>query len=177
MVRRLGGLQVEKINAWSSTFLIQIFAKDWRKFSTPLTGSTNLPATTGGEAYPGFAFPYSIPAVSVSGQVALTNPGNETGPVIAQINGPATGPYITHQGSGQQLTFASSLVLGVGEFLLIDMENKTVLGNGQTSASRNTFVTNRGWSGFDPGPNTWLFGATAYNSSSQLIITATPASE
>jgi hypothetical protein len=177
MVSRYGKIDTQKVNQWTSTYAVQVFAKDWRKFGTPLTGTTLLPASSGGFSYPGFAFPYSIPAVSTSGQVALTNPGNETGPVVARVDGPATGPSITHQGSQSALTFASSLVLGTGEFLLIDMEKKTVLANGQPGASRNGFITNRGWSGFDPGPNTWQFQAISYNASSQLTVTATPSWE
>jgi hypothetical protein len=177
MVSRYGKIETEKVNQWTSTFTVQIFAKDWRKFGTPMAGSTKLPSSTGGYSYPGFALPFSIPAVSTSGQITLDNPGNETGPVVLQVNGPTAGPSITHQGSKAALTFASSLVLGAGEFLLIDMEKKTVLANGQPGASRSGFITNRGFSGFDPGPNTWLFTATSFNPSSQLGVTATPSWE
>jgi hypothetical protein len=177
MVSRSSAITPNKINAWMSGFTVQVFAKDWRKFGSPLTDYTLLPSSVGGYSYPGFKFPYDIPARSLSGQVTLNNPGNEVGPVVLQVNGPATGPAITHRGSGAQLTFASNLVLGVGEFLLIDMEKKSVLANGQPGASRNAFITNRGWSGFDPGDNTWAFTAATFNASSQLAVTATPSWE
>jgi phage-related protein len=82
---------------------------------------------------------------------------------------------IEHTSSGAQLIFSTSLALGAGEFLLIDMEKKTVLANGQ--ASRNTFITSRGWSGFDPGPNTWSLNAASFNASARLTVMANPSWE
>lgn len=174
MVQRSAAIVSSKFNNRMSGFTIQVFAKDWRKFGDRLTGSTFLPSTTGGFSYP-LALPYAIGAVSTSGQVTLTNTGNELGPVFAKIVGPFVGPVITHQGSKQALTFSSSLSMGAGEWLDIDMEKRTVLANGQ--ASRNGFITNRGWSGFEPGDNTWSFDADTYDSASQLIINATPSWE
>jgi hypothetical protein len=176
MVSRSSAITPNKINAWMSGFTFQVFAKDWRKFGSPLTDYTLLPSSVGGVTYP-IKYPMRIGATVVSGQVTLNNPGNEVGPVVLQVNGPVTGPTITHRGSGAQLTFSSNLVLGVGEFLLIDMEKKSVLANGQPGASRNAFITSRGWSGFDPGENTWAFNAASFNASSQLAVTATPSWE
>ena len=153
---------------------IQVTALDPRKFSPTLVASTFLPSTSGGLVVP-YTVPYKIPAVTVSGQVSLFNPGNETGPVRLRIDGPVSGPQVTHIGSKLALTFASSLVLGVGEWLDIDMEKRTVLANGQ--ASRNKFITSRGWSGFEPGPNTWAFTAAAFNAAAKLTVTATPADQ
>jgi len=153
---------------------IQMVAVEPRKFGLPLTGSTFLPSTSGGLAVP-YTVPYKIAAVSVSGQVSLFNPGNETGPALLRIDGPVSGPQVTHIGSKLALTFASSLVLGVGEWLDIDMEHRTVLANGQ--ASRNKFITSRGWSGFEPGPNTWAFTAASFNAAAKLTVTATPADQ
>jgi hypothetical protein len=145
---------------------------DWRKFGDELSGTTLLPSTTGGLSIP-FTVPFTIAATTVSGQVSLNNPGNEVGPVRLRIDGPCTGPVVTHVSSGLQLVFSSSLVLGVGEWLDVDMEAHTVLANGQ--ASRAGWVTRRGWSSFDVGDNTWSFTAAVFDPGSQLTVFATPA--
>jgi len=101
-------------------FSIQLVAADPRKFSDPLTTSTRLPASTGGLTVP-FTVPFTIASTVVSGTCSLVNGGNTTGPVRLRVNGPCTGPIITHVGTGAQLVFASSLVLAAGEWIDIDM--------------------------------------------------------
>jgi hypothetical protein len=153
-------------------YSIQVASEDWRKFGADVSGSTFLPSSSGGLTIP-FTIPFTINAVQVSGQVSLVNPGNDTGPVKLRIDGPCQGPVITHVGSGLALVFSSSLVLGAGEWLDIDMEAQTVLANGQSS--RSGYVTSRGWSGFEPGSNTWSFTAQGYDPASKLTVTGTPA--
>jgi len=159
----LNGLQV----AWS----FQVASDDWRKFGDELAATTGLPSEAGGLAVP-LSIPFSVDAVSASGQVSLVNPGNESGPVTLRIDGPCTGPAITHTSTGNALVFASSLVLGAGEFLIVDMEARTVLANGQVS--RSGWITSRGWSSFDPGANTWAFTAAQFDPLSRLTVSATP---
>jgi len=124
------------------------------------------------DATDAFTIPFTIDAVTVTGQVSLVNPGNETGPVRLRIDGPCRGPVVTHVSSGAQLVFSSSLVLGVGEWIDVDMEARTVLANGQ--ATRAPWITSRGWSGFTPGENTWAFTAAAFDADARLTVVATP---
>jgi hypothetical protein len=156
------------IAEWS----IQVASADWRKFGLSMTGNTLLPSTTGGLIVP-LTVPFAINAVTTTGQVSLTNAGNTDGPVTLRIDGPCTGPVITHVNTGAQLAFSNSLTLGTGEYLLVDMENRTALANGQ--ASRTSYITSRGWSSFKPGANTWAFTATQFNAASKLTVTAVPA--
>lgn len=172
VVRRQGETLIQKVSNLFANYSIQVFAVDPRKFGTPLTGSTHLPASTGGITYP-HSWPETWTATTVSGQVALTNPGNTTGSVVLRIDGPATGPSIAHSGTGTAITFSSSLVLGTGEWLTINMDTHQALANDQ--ANRAQYITSAGWSGFDPGANVWSFSASAYNSASLLTVTATPA--
>jgi hypothetical protein len=153
-------------------YSFQVASTDWRKFGADLSASTFLPSSSGGLTIP-FTIPFTIDAVQVTGQVSLLNPGNDTGPVRLRIDGPCTGPVVTHVGSGQALVFSSSLVLGAGEWIDVDMEAQTVLANGQSS--RAGYITSRGWSGFEPGLNTWSFTAVGYDAASRLTVTATPA--
>jgi hypothetical protein len=176
MVSRYGPIVTSKINAWSSQFIAQIFAKDWRKFGQPLTQSTGLFSSSGGLTIP-YTDPYSINATVTSGQFVLNNPGDEVGTVLARVDGYCPGFSISHTGTAAQQTFSSSLVLNTGEFALLDMEKQSILGNGQPTASRAAYTTARQWLTFDPGPNTFAFIAPSYSAAALLTITATPAWE
>jgi hypothetical protein len=160
----------DKMATWS----VQFVAPDSRKFATSLVGTTNLPSSSGGLSWPN-SWPQSWSAVTNTGTVSLTNPGNAAGPVMLRIDGPVVGPQIAHTSATNNsiITFAASLTLNAGEWLDINMTTRQVLANGQSS--RATFITNRGWSSFDSGANTWSFSAQAYNSSALLTVTGTPA--
>lgn len=152
-------------------FSAQLVAADSRKHADDLTGSTGLPHASGGLTVP-FTVPFAINSTVAAGQVALTNPGNVTGNVRLRITGPVAGPIVTHVNSGVQLVFSTSLVLGAGEWVDVDMEAQTVLAQGQ--ASRSTYVLSRGWSGFEPGPNVWAFSAAAFDPAARLYVSASP---
>lgn len=169
-VRRSGQVLAPLVTNYHCDYSLSLVAADSRKFGQTLTTSTALPSSSGGLTVP-FTVPFTISAVTVSGQVSLSNPGNVAGPVRLRIDGPVTGPVVTHVSSGRALVFASSLVLGAGQWVEVDMEARTVLENGQ--ASRNGWVTSRGWSQFEPGDNTWAFTAMSYDAGALLTVTAT----
>jgi hypothetical protein len=173
-VRRNSQVEHSRVTNTIANVQFQVVAVDPRKLGSTLTQQTALPSTAGGLTVP-FTVPFTITSTVVSGQINLTNPGNEAGPVVLRIDGPCTGPIITHTSSAttQALVFSSNLSLGSGEFLLVDMDKRTALANGQTT--RAGYITSRGWSSFDPGANSWAFTASTYNSGSLLTVTATPA--
>ena len=171
-VRRAGEVLAAYVNDTQATWSIQLVATDPRKFGAATTQTTGLPSVTGGLTYP-ITYPITYSAVQVTGVVSATNPGTANGKLALRVHGPCTGPSITHLGTGAALTFASSLVINSGDWLDIDMENRTVLANGQ--ARRNNTVTSRGWFGFDPGVNQYAFNAYTYNAGSSLDVTTTPA--
>ena len=170
-VKREDAVLVKRHTSRLAVASVQLLSPDPRKFAADLTASTALPSTTGGVTFP-LTFPLTFTAVTVTGQVSLTNPGNAAGPVRLRIDGPVTAPVVTHVTSGKALVFAASLTLGVGEFVTVDMESHQVLAQGQ--ASRAGWVTQRGWSSFEPGENAWAFAA-GMASAAQLTVTATPA--
>lgn len=174
MVRRDDEILVTWLNDTSAQISLGLVAADPRKFGATLTGSTGLPSSTGGLTFP-HTFPHTFDAVTVTGQVSLFNPGNVAGPVRLRIDGPVTAPVVTHVSSGRSLVFSSSLVLGAGQWVDVDMDRREVLENGQSS--RNGWVTGRGWSAFEPGDNTWAFTAGTYDAGSLLTVYATPAWE
>jgi hypothetical protein len=172
VVRRQGETLTPKITNRLAAYSIHVFAVDPRKFGTPQTGTTLLPASSGGLTWP-HTWPETWPATIVSGTVNLTNPGNTTGTVLLRLDGPVTGPSIAHSGTAAPITFASSLVLGAGEWLTVNMDTHQVLANDQ--ANRAQYITSAGWSGFDVGANTWAFAAAVFNAASRLTVTATGA--
>lgn len=154
---------------------VQLVAPDPRKFGAVLTGSTGLAVSSGGLTVP-LSVPFSIDSTVTAGQVSLFNAGNVAGPVLLRIDAPVTAPVVTHVSavtSPRALVFSSSLVLGAGRWVDVDMEARTVLENGQSS--RNGWVTSRGWSRFEPGWNTWSLAAGAYDAGTTLTVTATEA--
>jgi hypothetical protein len=177
--RRLDVVDISRKSLWYATWSAQFAAVgaqpsdgEWRKFGADMVAVTALPSSSGGLQLP-FIVPFAITAETVTGQIALTNPGNATGPVKLRIDGPVRGPIITHVSSGKALVLSSSLTIGAGEWLDIDMEARTVLANGQ--ASRGGWIVQRGWFGFDPADNVFAFTATQFDAGARLTVTATPA--
>lgn len=171
--RRQGETIVQKITNLIASYSINVAVADPRLFGTALTGSTFLPSSSGGLQWPD-QWAQTWTATTNTGQVSLTNAGNATGSVVLRIDGPCAGPQIVHVGLvGTSLTFSSSLILNAGEWLTVNMDARQTLANDQ--ANRASYITSRGWSGFDPGINTWSFSAAAYNAAAKLTVTATPA--
>lgn len=177
VVRRAGEVLAPLVTPTHADWSIQLTALDPRKFGAVLTGSTGLPSSTGGLTLP-LTLPLSIGSTVSRGQVSLFNPGNVAGPVTLKITAPVTAPVVTHVSaatSPRALVFSSSLVLGAGQWVDVDMDARTVLENGE--ASRSGWVTSRGWSAFQPGWNTWSFAAGVFHADSRLDVTAIEAWE
>lgn len=169
-VQRSGEVMVRWVNHRLAQWTVQLLAADPRKLGLPLTASTGLPSQSGGMTFP-LTFPLTFDSVIVSGLVSLSNPGTIDGPCVLRIDGPVVAPRVTHVNSGRSLVFASSLALADGEYLIVDMQRREVLAQGQ--ASRRGYVTEAGWSSFQPGVNTWAFAASS--GSGMLTVTASPA--
>lgn len=149
-----------------------IVASDPRAYGTQITASTRLPTTIGGFSWP-YSYPYSYTGTVITGTIGFTNAGNVPSPVLLRVDGPCTGPIITHISSGAQLVFSTSYTIAAGNWLEIDMQEKTVLENGQES--RNGYIDSRGWFQLDPGENTIGFNAAVYDPASLLTAYLTPA--
>lgn len=167
-VRRQGEVLVTMTSALAATWSVQVVALDPRKYGSAVIQSTALPSVSGGTTWP-ITYPLTFTGVTNSGTLSIPNAGNITAPVVVRIDGPVTGPIVTHIGSGTSLVFSSSLTLAAGEFLLVDMEKRSVLANGQTS--RAGYVTSRGWFGADPGANQYGFNAQTFNAGALMTVT------
>jgi hypothetical protein len=174
VVRRDQVTQIAKMSPYTAVWLLQLVADTARRLGDTLSTFTGLPSTIGGLTFP-FTFPFTFNSTVVSGQCSLTNPGDKRGPVTMRIDGPVVAPIVTHKGTGNPVVFASTLSLGPGEWLDVDLEAHTATANGQ--ASRAGFIDHLAtrWSGFDPGPNTWALTAATYNPATRLTVYATPA--
>ncbi len=65
---------------------------------------------------------------------------------MIRIYGPCTGPKViwldpdTLDPTGVQVVFLAGLVLGLGEYIDVDTKNRTVTADGDSTASRYSFV-------------------------------------
>jgi hypothetical protein len=118
------------------------------------------------DAATGFGFPQGFPLsfgspTSIS-TVTVTNGGNKPAGARINIPGPVVNPKILHDTSGAYLEFNITLVSG--DYLDIDLLNRTVVLNG--SASRyNTKTPSSRWFMLQPGANQIRFLASAVTAS------------
>lgn len=167
-VRRAGGVDAVWLNETAVNWSVALVALDPRKVGAPLTATTGLPVTSGGWSIP-WSIPWDIPSTVNAGQVALINPGNIAGRVVIRLDGPLVAPMVTHVGAQKTLVFASSMTLGVGEWLEVDMDAMTVLANG--TATRDAWVVSDEFFGFTPGVNVLSFSGTGTGT---MTVTAYP---
>lgn len=167
-VRRSGKLLTQYVTDTTATYSVMVTAADPRRYSTTAqSGTTGLPATTGGLAFPA-AFPLTFSATSVSGQINAVNSGSaDTRPVLT-ITGPVVAPVIAAlypDGTVRQLIYALDLV--TGDVLTIDTDAHTVL---LGSVSRRRFMTVAGgWPTIPAGSSVnYQFQSGTYNGTAML---------
>lgn len=154
---------------------IGIKASDPRRFAASVSATTTLPNPSSGMTFPA-AFPAAFTGTASGGSMTLTSTGDATGPITAVVNGPLSGAFtLTHLQSGLSIGFNSAVQINAGDYLYIDIENRAVLYNGLAQASRNSWISQRGWFGLLPGANTVLFNAGSYSSTASITLTGKPA--
>ncbi|MFG3048144.1 phage distal tail protein [Streptomyces sp. NPDC048241] len=170
-VRRSGKLLTQYVTDRVATWSALVTAADPRRYEiTQQTGTTGLPATTGGLTFP-VTFPITFSATTVSGQIIATNAGNiGTRPVIT-ITGPVSTPVVSAlypDGTVRQLLY--SLDLAAGDTLVIDVDAHSVLLAG--GVSRRRFLTvSGGWPAVPPGASVaFQFQAATYTPTAALTV-------
>lgn len=168
VVRRSGKLLVQYVTDTVATYSVMVTAADPRRYSTTQqSGTTGLPATSGGLAFPS-AFPLTFSATVVSGQINAVNAGSaDTRPVLT-ITGPVIAPVIAAlypDGTVRQLIYSLDLV--TGDVLTIDTDAHTVL---LGSVSRRRFMTVAGgWPVIPAGSAVnYQFQSGTYNATAML---------
>lgn len=168
-VRRSGKLLVQYVTDTVATYSVMVTAQDPRRYSSSTqSGTTGLPATTGGLSFPA-AFPITFSATVVSGQINAVNAGSaDTRPVLT-ITGPVVAPVIAAlypDGSVRQLIYSLDLV--TGDVLTIDTDAHTVVLNGNTSRRRFMTVAG-GWPTIPAASSVnYQFQSSAYNATAML---------
>jgi len=168
-VRRNGKVLAPWTSDTSADFSVQLVAPDPLRYAALSPVSTGLPVTTGGLTFP-VTFPITFTGSTATGVVRLVNAGNETAPLLFRIDGPVVAPSITHITTGNQVVFSTDLTLGAGEFLTVDMANRAVLAQGQSSRSGD--LVSRGWFNLLPGANDFQFQASVYSAGALLTASS-----
>lgn len=137
---------------------IQLKAMDPRIYESVVhqAGPTPLYNISGGRSYPR-TYPRAYTSAIITGTLPMPNDGTYPAPAFIRINGPVTNPTIEHLELGRTLVLTT--VLAAGEFIDIDLDNKTVLLNGTTN--RRSTLTTAGWFLLVPGQNTLRYTGTA----------------
>jgi hypothetical protein len=139
-------------------FQVQILCEDPRIYDpNPITTTTQLQATpTVGRSFSkSYPFAYGAAVGNSSSQIVMG--GNRPTPALLQINGPVVNPTIVNNDTGTTMKF--NISLANGEYLLINLGNRSVLKNGTTPA-RSTMTLIGTWYMLQPGPNNFTFGGT-----------------
>lgn len=130
------------------------------------------PALEPGRSYPR-TYMLTYPDSSPIGSVVVSNAGNVAAYPVLELYGPATDPRVENITGGGRLEF-TGLTLGIGDFLEIDVRERTILFNGLDGASRYAFLdfAASSWRGLElgPGDNLLRYYPETYDVGSEAIV-------
>lgn len=138
----------------------------------PVSGSIYPGTTTGGRSYPR-SYPWSYSAGTASNISSVTNEGTDWAYVQMTIFGLATNPKITNRTTGQVLKF-SDLVVPAGQYMDIDMADRTALMNGSSSFYGNIDMSVSSWWSLAPGVNDIMFESESSDDFAHLQFSFSP---
>jgi phage-related protein len=106
-----------------------------------------------GRTYP-FTPPRTYPAATGVNSASVLNGGTEATYPIVRLFGPMSAPKIANETTGLALEFIG-LTIAAGDYIEINLENRTVQLNGVAgaNANRRSLLTTRGWWSLVPGYN------------------------
>lgn len=139
-------------------FQIQILCNDPRTYEPNLvSNSTELEAVvTTGRTYPK-TYPLLYGAAASDNALTLTLGGNRLTPGKLRINGPVINPSIIYDNTGSIFDFNTTI--DTGDYIEIDLSNRSVLLNGITPR-RNIMTLTGTWFLLEPGDNQFRFFGT-----------------
>jgi hypothetical protein len=152
---RRAKVATDRIVGANAQVSLEFFGSDPRWYSATLHTET----INGGSAATGYgyakAYDYGYGG-GAGNLVVATNAGSFPTTPSVTIYGPVTNPYIENTTTGETVYF--DITLGVGETLVVDFTDKTVLLGGTTSR----YNTKRGtWWALVPGNNSIRLGGTS----------------
>jgi hypothetical protein len=129
----------------------------------------------------GFSLPVSLPfamtATASTGATVISNLGAVPSHFTARLYGPAAGPRLTNETTGEEIAFTSGLVLGPGEYVEVDTRDRTAVLLSIADASRLSFVdfATTSWWRIEPGDNQLRYAAESLEPGAAAVITYRPA--
>lgn len=155
-----------QVNVSFSKFLINLVVPKASIFATGIVTSGAITRPSGG----GFILPVILPITSSSstgGSATLTNNGDNVSLPTLTLTGPLTNPYIRNAtiNKSMQLTYT----IGTGDYITIDMEEKTILLNGSSSVL-SAKTDDSEWWGIDPGVNNIIFSSGSNSDTGNLQV-------
>jgi hypothetical protein len=133
-------------------YQVQMLAQDPRAYSQILSTSTGGTLTS---APGGWTFPRTEPitfAVSASGQSAVNNAGNRPTPPVFRIYGMCVNPQILLLGTTSRIALTGTV--GAGDYLEIDVQNRSITLNGTSPALYFLDAANSTWFELPKGTST-----------------------
>lgn len=132
-------------------FNFQLKASDPRKYSIDESVATaSLSEPDSGRVYQR-TYTWTYGGLSTGDNFIVDNVGSYDTPGLFTIRGPVTNPYIEHVDTGKTLRL--NTVLGVSDFVTIDLNDRKIVLNG-TASRKNLLDTRSQWFLIQPGINT-----------------------
>jgi hypothetical protein len=137
----------------------QLQAEDPTIWSDPaISANSGLVGTYGGFGFNlGFNFGFGT-TTGTAGSASAYNNGNKPADATIRIDGPVVNPTVVRDQSGDALAF--NLTVAAGDYLTINLRNRTVLLNGSANR-RSALLGTSKWFLLQPGANSILFLGTA----------------
>ena len=109
------------------------------------------------------------PSGTVIGSASIIVGGNAPVKPIIRIYGPITNPDLTLSSGGR---WKFTLVVAAGDFLEIDVENRTVYLNANSTLTRYNYMdfATLNWSGLQPGAQTGSLDGSSVDSNTQATL-------
>jgi hypothetical protein len=146
----------------------QLFAQDPRAYDQSQSSSTGDPLSS---APGGWTFPRTMPIrfnVSVSGTAAVENLGNRPTPPVFRVYGMAVNPQILLLGTDYRIALTGTI--SAGDYLEVDVQNRTLMMNGTTSALYFLDAANTQWFELPKGTSTVQMLAGAFDTSAKVSV-------
>lgn len=139
----------------NATATVELFATDPLLYSAAeTTTALTLSAVSGGFTFP-LTFPLTFGATGISGVTTVTNAGTAAAAPRFRVYGPVTNPTLRNETVDRGITV--EVALTTGEFLDIDVANRSVLLNG--TVSRYSSLSLAQWWDLEPGVNQIRYSA------------------
>lgn len=164
----------------AATYSVPLIAADPRRYGALTQATLALPSSVGGLSWP-VSWPISWPATVSYGDAVLAGGGTIASPLTITISGPTTGttalasPLVTVTDSaGTVRTLLYADTIGVGDYLVIDCDARSVLYNGAGNR-RGLLQVVGGWPDVPKAGAQLSFRASTYDSTSRAVATYRPA--